>query len=153
VIAPAPPASARAAYRRTAKGKAIAAANTRAYRERLKSRGIDPNAREKARYHACKKRGVISTRLCEPRTLGRLSAVLRWGGVKSSNGSWSGDSVWEYCEVFGVLPVVGRQESWADRGSASLVADRWLKDHGRVSSAAAAATVSTGVAASWCDSP
>ena len=48
-----------------------------------------------------------------------------------------GDSVWEYCEVFGVLPSIRRQASWADRGSVSLIADRWLKDHDMQLSAAA----------------
>jgi hypothetical protein len=132
--------SAVARYRQSAKGKAVAAANTKAYRERLKKRGIDPNAREKKRYHAARKRGVVSERLAEPRHVSRLAAVLRWSHPRSSNGSWMGESVWEYCEVFGVATSITRQASWADRGSVSLIADRWLKDHDSLLSAAAAAT-------------
>ena len=137
----------RAKYRQSAKGKAVAAANSKAYRERLRARGIDPNAREKARYHAAKKRGVVSERLREPRHVARLRAVLRWAVPKSSNGAWMGESIWEYCEVFGVAPSISRQASWADRGSVSPIADRWLKDRDLLLSAAAVASMSTGAVA------
>jgi hypothetical protein len=117
--------------KRRLRNKQVAAANTKAYRARLKAKGVDPNAREKARYHAAKARGVVAERLREPKRLGRLAAVLRWNHMSSSNGSWRCESVWEYCAVFGLLPSVRRQESWADRGSVSVMADRWLAANDR----------------------
>jgi hypothetical protein len=109
----------RAVYRKTKAYKAIAARNSRDYHERRK------------------KRGVARSRLSEPRTIARLSACLRWQRqMESSNGacrpSQSGEegglSFWEWCGVFGVPRRVRAAMAWADLGSRSVMADRWLSE-------------------------
>ena len=108
----------RAVYRKTAGFKAIAANNSRDCRERKKARG------------------VAVDRMREPKTLARLSAVLRWQrSMESTNGSLrpseDGElSVWGWCEVFGVPGRVRRDMAWADRGSRSVMAERWARENG-----------------------